>query len=210
MTQRPTGCSEADCDTVAFTVAALAANPADEDLVKLSHRVAPLVTEWDALHADRRRLERAVIAASAQVRVADATLDLAIETFAADLLEATGGDHDSGLYKRFFTEHHEDIIAMGLDSEVPVVTLLVAALDTTDDLPPKLKAHAAPLRAGLQLGNSALVSRADALGELGRHVARELAWGEAAESSLVSVHRALERLADTRDLSPSWADAFFE
>lgn len=210
MTQRPIGCTEADCDTVAFTIAALAANPADNDLVRLSHRLAPLLIEWDSLDATRRRLHRAVIASTAQTRVADATLDAAIEAFANDLLETVHGDHDNNLYKLFFTEPHEDIVAMGLDSEVPVVTLLVTALESTPDLSPKLKAHLEPLRNGLRLGNSALVGRADALGELGRHIARELAWAESAESSLGSVHRALERLADTRDLPPSWPDAFFD
>lgn len=197
-------------DHVAFTVEALAAQPGDADLVKLSTRVGALLADWDAIDAEGRRLERAVVRASAHVKVADATLDAALTSFAADLVATVGGDHDSELYKRFFPEPHDDVIAMGLDSEVPEVTLIVHNLDRAgEDAPGKLRSHLEPLRAGLKLGNGALAARSDALADLGRHMARVEAWHETAAASLRSVHGALGRVAQKRGLPASWADAFF-
>lgn len=200
--------SESAYEAVAFVVEALASNPTDGDLLRLAERVGALLVDWEELNAEGRRLRRAVVRASAHAHVADATLDAAIATFAKDLLDEVKGDTSAGLYKTFFTDPHEDIIAMGLDSEVPVVTLIVAALDATTDVPAKLKAHLDTLRAGLRLGNGALAGRADAYADLGRHNAREEAWAEASVSSIRSVHRALSRIASTRGLPSEWADAF--
>lgn len=196
-------------ESVAFTVDALSTHPTDHDLVRLAGRVASLLTDWEAIHADGRRLRRAVVFSTARARVADATLDGAIGAFAADLLAIVNNDTTSDLYKRFFTEPHEDIIAMGLDSEVPIVTLIVSALGQNTETPDALKKHHVALLDGLRLGNSALASRSDALADLGRHTARVESWYDSARSTLNSVGRALSRLASDRKLSPSWADSFF-
>jgi hypothetical protein len=197
-------------DHVAFTVEALAAIAGDADLHKLSARVNGLLTDWEGIDAEGRRLERAVIRASAHVKVADATLDAAIAAFATDLVAHVGGDLSHATYTGFFTEPHDEVIAMGLDSEVPEVTLIVHALDQQGEAAPaKLRAHLEPLRAGLKLGNGALASRSDALADLGRHMARVEAWHETAAASLRSTHAALARTALKRALPASWADAFF-
>lgn len=202
------GGSESAYEAVAYTVDALSAQAGDAELTQLAGRVSGLLGDWEAIDADRRRLRRIVLGATARARVADATLDAAIHAFAHDLLAAVGNDTAAPLYTRFFPEAHEDIIEMGLDSEVPVVTLLLANLDSTDDVPEALKAHADALRAGLKLGNSALLDRSDALADLGRHSAREQAWAETAVSTLRSVHRHIVRLATARALPIAWADAF--
>jgi|GEM_PF-1386161 len=197
-------------DHVAFTVEALAAIAGDADLNKLSARVNGLLTDWDGIDAEGRRLERSVIRASAHVKVADATLDAAIAAFASELVAHVGGDLSHATYTGFFTEPHDEVIAMGLDSEVPEVTLIVHALDQQGEAAPaKLRAHLEPLRAGLKLGNGALASRSDALADLGRHMARVEAWHETASASLRSTHAALTRTAQKRSLPASWADAFF-
>jgi hypothetical protein len=200
-------CSESAYESVAFTVEALAARVGDVELTRLSDRVRGVLTDWENLDATRRTLRRAALQASAHVHVADATLDSAIGAFAHDLVAVTG--KENALYQRFFPESHEEIIAMGLESELPVVTLVLAQLDATSDVPSSLSAHTAALRAGLQLGNAALANRADALAELGRHGAREESWGETSFASLVSVRRALEKLSATRGLPTSWVAAFF-
>lgn len=197
-------------EQVASTVEALAAQPGDAELVKLSARAASLLNEYETIEADGRRLERAVIRASAHVRVADATLDAAIATFASDLLAAVSQNVDAELYRRYFPEAHEDVIAMGLDSEVPEVTLIVHALDqNVEGTPEPLRRHLEPLRAGLKMGNGALAGRSDALADLGRHQARVEAWHETAASSLRSLRHTVARLAQKRALPPTWTDAFF-
>lgn len=200
-------CSESAYESVAFTVEALSARADDAELTRLADRVRGVLTDWENLDASRRTLRRAALQASAQVHVADATLDSAIGAFARDLVAVTG--KDSSLYQRFFTESHEEIIAMGLETELPVVTLVLAQLDATTDVPAQLSGHTESLRAGLRLGNAALANRADALAELGRHGAREESWGETSFATLVSVRRALEKLAMSRALPPSWISAFF-
>lgn len=197
-------------DHVAFTVEALAALPGDTDLAKLSSRVAGILSDWEGIDAEGRRLERAVIRASAHVKVADATLDAALAAFAGELLAHVGHDTAHPTYTAFFTEPHDDVIAMGLDSEVPEVTLIVHALDQQGEAAPaQLRAHLEPLRAGLKLGNGALASRSDALADLGRHLARVEAWHETAAATLRSTHGALARIAAKRGLPAGWADAYF-
>ncbi len=164
----------------------------------------------------RRAVERRsqlcfrVASGRTHVRIADVTLDIALGAFANDLLELVKGDTSNELYGRYFAEPHEDVIAMGLDSEVPEVTLIVHALDRAgDDAPASLRAHLEPLRTGLKLGNGALASRSDALADLGRHSARVEAWYEAAESTLGSIHARLGRISESRGLPETWPDAFF-
>ena len=200
-------CSESAYESVAFTVEALAARADDAELTRLADRVRGVLSDWENLEAARRVLRRAALQASAHVHVADATLDAAIGSFARDLVALTG--KDSNLYQRFFPESHEEIIAMGLESELPVVTLVLAQLGASQDIPSQLTAHTDSLRAGLRLGNAALANRADALAELGRHAAREESWGETSLATLVSVRRALEKLAAARGLPLSWIAAFF-
>lgn len=200
-------CSESAYETVAFTVEALAARADDADLSRLADRVRGVLADWESLDSSRRALRRAALQASAHAHVADVTLDSALGAFARDLVAVTGTD--SALYQRFFPESHEEIIAMGLESELPVVTLVLAQLDASTDIPAELTAHTTTLRAGLRLGNAALANRADAMADLGRHGAREESWGEASLASLVSVRRALEKTAATRGLPLSWISAFF-
>lgn len=196
-------------EALAFTAEALSADAADEALRKLGARVDTLLRDWETIDADRRKLRRAALRATAQARVADARLDHAIGEFARDLLAAAGNDEKGALYTRFFPESHEDVIALGLDSEVPEVTLLVQILSTEEDLPGALKGHLDPLRDALRQGNSALADRADALAELGRHGARVEAWLETAQSAARSTQRALDRLAGERKLPATWALSFF-
>jgi hypothetical protein len=200
-------CSESAYESVAFTVEALAARPDDADLARLADRVRGVLADWESLDATRRSLRRTALQASAHVHVADATLDAAIAAFARDLVAVAG--QNSELYQRFFPDSHEEIIAMGLESELPVVTLVLAQLDASTDVPAHLASHTDGLRAGLRLGNGALANRADALAELGRHGAREQSWDETSLATLVSVRRALEKLATTRSLPASWVSAFF-
>ena len=161
----------------------------------------------DGLEATRATLQRNAVRARAHARVADAMLDAAIAAFARDLVGAP--ETDGQLYRRFFPEPHEEIIAMGLESELPLVTLMLAQFAATPDLPATLTRHVDALRAGLRLGNAALGDRADALAELGRHAAREESWCETAASSLAAVRRALLATARARAFPPAWVDAFF-
>ena len=209
MTTRGHGHQQASYDDVAFTVDALAARADDTELTKLSHRVDGLLHDWENIDAEGRRLKRAVTRATAHVHVADATLDAALGAFARDLVALVSGNAESDLYKRFFPEAHEDVIAMGLDSEVPEVTLIVYTLEQNAETPGALKGHLEPLRSSLRLGNGALAARADALAELGRHQARVEAWNETARSTLKSLRKTLGRIAEARKLPSTWAEAFF-
>ena len=191
---------EVTADHVAFTVEALAALPGDAELIKLSNRVAGLLHDWESIEAEGRSLERGVIRASAHVKVADATLDAALASFAGDLVALVNGDTQHDTYKKYFAEPHEEVIAMGLDSEVPEVTLIVHTLERDgDNAPGKLHGHLDPLRAGLKLGNSALAARSDALADLGRHMARVEAWHETSAATLRATSELLRTVSERLD-----------
>jgi hypothetical protein len=200
---------EASFDAVAFTVDALQAHPSDHALARLGSRLGSLLEDWETIDSAGRGLRRAALRASAQCRAADGSLDAALGAFATELLAHVGGDTSASLYQKFFSEPHEDIIAMGLDSEVPLVTLTVSLLDSQPELTDGLKAHAAPLRDALRLANGALANRADALADLGRHGARVEAWHDTARSTVDSTRKALGRLAAERKLPAHWAASFF-
>ena len=209
MSTQASAASESTFEAVLYTVEALAARAQSPELVKLSHRVSSLLGDWESLHAERRRVRRSVVRANAQAHAADAGLDAAIHAFARDVLTAVEGDAGHDLYKRFFFEPHDDIIAMGLDAELPVVTLLVHTLEHAEDLPARLKAHLEPLRAGLRLGNGALGDRSESYADLGRLAAREIAWAETAKSTLASVRRTLARIAGEQGHTNAWVESFF-
>lgn len=197
-------------DNVAYTYEALAAVPGDAELSKLAARAGGLLRDWECIEADGDTLERAVIRATAHVRVADATLDAALTAFADDLVTLVDGNLSHALYEKFFPEPHEDVIAMGLDAEVPEVTLIVHALDAAPDaVPGKLHGHVEPLRAALRAGNAALAQRADALADMGRHMARVEAWHETAASALQALEARVARIATARNLPVQWAEAYF-
>lgn len=200
--------SKSTLDALVYTVEALAAREGDAELGALARRLAPLIEDHEAIEADGLALRRAVIRSTARARVADCALDAGIAAFAKDLLALTGGATDAR-YAGYFVEGHEDVIAMGLDSEVPVVTVIVGRLDADADAPPTLRAHLEPLRAALRHGNAALADRSDAYADLGRHEARRVAWQETAQSALRSARRILVARATNQGLAPTWVDTFF-
>lgn len=193
-------------DALLYTVEALAARGDDAELGSLARRLQPLVDDHDAIESDGRALRRAVIRATARAHVADAALDAGIAAFARDLLAL--GDA-SQRYQGYFIDGHDDVIAMGLDSEVPVVTLIVAKLDADADAPASLRAHLEPLRTALRAGNAALADRSDAYADAGRHEARRVAWAETVAAALRSARRALVGVATNRGYAPTWVDTFF-
>ena len=115
-------------DALTFTVEALSARSDDAKLQGLAQRLAPLLSDHATIEADGRALRRAVIAATARVKVADAALDAGIAAFAKELLALSGGAADP-LYQGYFVDGHEDVIALGLDSELPQVAVIVGRLD---------------------------------------------------------------------------------
>lgn len=200
--------SKSTLDALIYTVEALGAREGDVELAALAKRLAPIVADYEAIEADGLALRRAVIRATAHARVADCALDAGIAAFAKDLLALTGGADDAR-YAGYFIDGHEDVIAMGLDSEVPVVTVILGKLSADASAPPTLRAHLDPLRAALRQGNAALANRSDAYADVGRHEARRVAWQETAQSALRSARRALVARATNRGLAPTWVDTFF-
>lgn len=208
MHHHPDHAHAAIIDALTFTVEALSARGDDAKLQGLAQRLAPLLSDHATIEADGRALRRAVIAATARVKVADAALDAGISAFARELLTLSGGAEDAR-YQGYFVDGHDDIIALGLDSELPQVAVIVGRLDGDADAPAALRAHLEPLRAAMRLGNAALADRSDAYTDLGRHEARCVAWRETAGCALRSTRRALVALATDRGLAPTWIDTFF-
>ncbi len=202
---------EAEFQSLAFTAEALLAHPEPDDqpLGRLASRTASVLADWEEIDLDGRALRRDAIHAAAKVRAADIALEEALGLLVQDVLDATGDDRNSDLYQRFFPEPHEDLIEMGLDASLPVVMGFLVALDQDDSLPEQVRAHEDTLRPALQLGNSALAERAEALANLGRHQARTEAWRETAAATRRNLHRALGRIAEQRNLPARWVDAFF-
>lgn len=196
-------------EELAFTAFALATQADDPELARMAIEVRGVLADWEQIEADRRRLRGAAIAARAHARVADAALDLVLTKIAETILKETGGSAEHALYRRFFPEPHERVIALGLDAELPIAGAAMAQLDEGEAVPAALAAHGAPLRACLAVGHAAIHGRAEAYAELGRLEARVEAWLETAEATLRNVHGDLTTLGDRRGLSYRWTASFF-
>ncbi len=196
-------------EDLAFTAFALGTQADDADLAKLFVEVRGVLADWEVIEADRRRLRGVAIAARAHIRVADAALDLVLSKLAETILKETEGSTDHELYKRFFPEPHARVIALGLDSELPVASAAMAQLDEGEAVPESLRAYIATLRHCLGVGNAALTARAESYADLGRLQARVEAWLETADAVTRNVHGDLTALGEARGLSYRWTASFF-
>jgi hypothetical protein len=195
-------------EDLAYTAFALATQADDPALGALYARVTGVLADWERIEADRRRLRGAAIAARAAVQVADAALDIELRRLAEAVLAECEGDRASELYRRYFPEPHEHVIALGLDGELPAASVAMAQLDESKPSD-ALLAHVVPLRTCLALGNAALMQRAEAYAELGRMQARLEAWLEGAAATMRTVRRDLASLGETRKLGHHWSASFF-
>ena len=200
---------DAAYESLVFTGEALRATGDDPALAGLAARVAVQLRDWHTIEAEGQKLRYEAVAAEARVRVADSLLDGELETFARALLVHTEGKRDHALYQRLFPAPHEEVIALGLDAEVPVVTLIAQTLDTDESLPAALRDLREGLRGALQRGTAALSGRPTALANLGRHAARVESWLENAANTRQSIYRGLRSLAHERKLPARWTQAFF-
>lgn len=199
---------EAAFEGLAYLHEALSSFFDDEALRRLAQRTAMVLVDGERIEHDRRLLWRSVVASQAQVRLADAALDHQLSLFAGVLLDQVKGDRGDALYTRLFPEPHEDVIDLGLDAEIPVVTLILMVLDEDESIPARLRDRRDILRAALMKGNAALGNRAETYANLGRHRARVEAWLETASCTSRAVGRELERLAKERGLGMRWLQAF--
>lgn len=200
---------EESYEEIAFTAFALGTQADDPELLALAQELGGVIADWEQIETDRRRLRATAIAARAQTRLADAALDLALTRIAETILAETDGKTDHDLYRRFFPQPHERVIALGLDAELPIAAAAMAQLDEGEAVSDALKGLAETLRACLTLGNAALAARADAYADLGRLEARVEAWLETAEATLRNVHGDLTLIGDRRGVSYRWTAAFF-
>jgi hypothetical protein len=178
----------------------------DEALAPVSRRVQASLREWAELEAQRLRLRAAALGASARIRVADAALDHRIEALASSLIESHGGEKGER-YRALFPEPHDGIVALGLDAEVPAVTLVLSELERAQDLPEDLRAHIEPLRTALQVSNRALMDRGEVYAALGSLQARVEAWLDSADVLREHVDDTLGMIAKERGLPLRWIDA---
>ncbi|MBX3275447.1 MAG: hypothetical protein KF729_34625 [Sandaracinaceae bacterium] len=194
---------------LAFSAFALATQADDPELGKLATEVRGLLGDWEQVEGDRRRARADAIAARAHVAVADAALDLALTRIAEAILAETSGSREHGLYRRFFPEPHERVIALGLDAELPIAAAAMAQLDEGEAVPDALKAYVETLRRCLAMGNASLGARAECYANLGRLESRVEAWLETADATTRNVHGDLTRIADERGLPYHWVASFF-
>ena len=201
-------------EELAYTAFALGTQAGDAAIAPLFTEVRGVLADWERIELDRRSLRGVAIASRAHVRVADAALDVMLGKIAEAVLEETGGDRSDALYTRFFPQPHEQVIALGLDGELPVAGVCMAQLDAAKEeggeaVSDAIAAHAEQLRACLTVGNQALSARADAYADLGRLEARVEAWLEGASAVARHVHHTLSELGEARGLGYRWTATFF-
>lgn len=179
-----------------------------EGQAKLDEACRKHLAQWVERDTERRDAEDAEVDANALVATRDARLDRAYRSFE----EQCGHDfgRDSAEYRALFPEPPNEVIALGLESElVRLGPLLGAAREKQKALSADAKKKLAAVQKAMNEGKAALTAREEATLGLGRVRLRLQTWREDANALRRSVHNQLETHALAQKLPRDYADGFF-
>lgn len=187
-------------DEIAYTRAALAADPDAEDQL-------PVTDDWlpgiDALRASMREARFRRVAVTARRVVANGRLDTVSVAFGDHLLVAVKKNRQDLRWRRYFGEAPNRFVRRPLGDQVTSTRGWLATQD------PALEPFRAELTRWVEAAEAAL--REDAIGT---QLTADLNAARAAHAAELTrkrdgLHRTLAQRAEERDLGRYWADEFF-
>lgn len=192
-------------EAVRFTFTALTVS---EEHAKLAVPLARLLGEWDEIEAKRREVEDAVVDANATVSALDGRLDLSVEKLVLRVLLESGNRRDQELFRSFFPENPDQIIRMGLASEIER-TESFHEVAWRNGASPEIQEILAVIRQIQNKGVKALKDRQTAVADRAHVGLRMQIWKEGANASRKCVEKFLDRYADQHNYPQDYSDDFF-
>ncbi len=190
---------------VLFTASVLEAAGAHERLLKALRQQ---LERWTAVETARRGADDAIVKANARVSWADHVLDLAVRGFANEVLRDAGGNAEHKQFKAYFPEPPNEIIRLGLESEVERCERF-AAVRSKVTLSKTAAARLGAVDKAVVAGRSALAQRREAYTAQAQASLDVGNWKEATNGARVSAFVQLQAWALENENERSYADRFF-
>ncbi len=174
----------------------------------LSKSLRALLAQWNTTDQERRDADDAVVDANALVSAIDEDLDDAVGLLVARLLYEAGNDPANATFKTYFPEPPNEVIRLGLESEIARTKDLVHVAEekkASKEVWTILKVVAEIEKRGTE----ALAARVEAYTGVSRVALRIQTWKENANAARRGVEAALETYAVANGKPRSYADAFF-
>ena len=174
----------------------------------LSKSLRALLAQWNTTDQERRDADDAVVDANALVSAIDEELDDTIGLLVARLLYEAGNDPANATFKTYFPEPPNEVIRLGLESEIARTKELVHVAEEKK----ASKEVWAILKAVAEIekrGTEALAARVEAYTGVSRGALRIQTWKENANAARRGVEAALETWAVANGKPRGYADAFF-
>jgi hypothetical protein len=182
---------------------------ASEVHIALAKPVKHLLTRWNEIDQERRDADDKLVDANALVAWIDVrVLDPLVTELASLLLHEAKQDRSDPKFKRFFPEPPNEVVRLGLESEIQRTK---AFFNVAEEVPtsPEAKAILAKIAAAHQQGDTALKTREEATLHVARISLRIQTWKEDANGVRRSVKTNLDAYANDNGLPRDHGDAFF-
>ena len=180
----------------------------DEHAKDLAPVVAALEKRLATVRAGQLDAWRAEIIAQSGVDAEDDALDDGVRSFARDLLHAEKGNRESARFKRYFPIAPNEIVRLGLESELKRVETWPESLAREPDKP--IKAHAKPFASRTKAGGEAVEERRATAGKRADHRVRQIVTlVEGVNAARVSLFGMLASRIEKHGLDIDWPARFF-
>jgi hypothetical protein len=177
--------------------------------VALAKPLKALLTRCNETDQERRDADDQLVDANALVAWIDVRrLDPLVTELASWLLHDAKQDRSDPKFKRYFAEPPNEIVRMGLESEIKRTK---AFFHVAEEIPPskETKAILAKIAAVHKQGEAALAAREEATLHVARLSLRIQTWKEDANGVRRSVENNLDAHANAHGLPRDYSDAFF-
>lgn len=173
----------------------------------LAADVTALLNKWPKVNAGQLAAWRAEIVAQAAVDQADDVLDASVDEVDHAILHVDR-DRDSPRYRRYFTKPRNEIIRMGLESELERVRTWPASLAGEPEK--ELKQLGKRLAADVKAGDAAVTQRSAAAAATADHRLRKIvAFVGEVNGARNAIYGELIKRGEKHKLGKGWAERFF-
>jgi hypothetical protein len=168
-----------------------------------------LLTRWNEIDQERRDADDQLVDANALVAWIDVRLlDPLVTELASVLLHGARQDRSDPKFKRFFPEPPNEVVRMGLESEIKRTKAFFNVAEEVQTSQ-EAKAILAKITAAHKQGEAALAAREEATLHVARISLRIQTWKEDANGVRRSVANKLDAHANENGLPRDYSDAFF-
>ena len=169
---------------------------------------AQLIERCDEIRAGQRQAWRAEIVAQAGVDAADDALDDDVDDLDTELLHAERGERTSPRYKHYFSKPKNEIVRLGLESELGKVRGWPASLKAEPEKP--LQKMAGRFETDIEAGDAAIKERQETAQVRSAHRVKEIVtFIDDVNAARRSIYGILLSRGEELKMDSDWAGRFF-